>query len=123
MPLPKLQRQLWVVVRQLANKLYDKQCYTCPAKNLRGRNRQLGHMIPKSTCGILLKYDLRNLRFQCARCNIWQGGNGALFVRNMIIREGQDYVDKVFADRNVYVKPYDHYLYQLEKYKLMLEET
>lgn len=45
-----------------------------------------------------------------------------MFVRNMIIREGQDHVDKIFSDKNVYAKPYDHYLFQLEKYKLQLEE-
>jgi len=123
LPLPKLQRKLWVVVRKLCGKIYPKNCYTCEAKNLKGRNCQLGHLIPKSTCGILLKFDIRNLRWQCASCNIWKGGNGAIFLRNMIIREGETYVDQIFRDRNVYANPYEYYQYQLEKYKLMLEEA
>lgn len=123
LPLSKLQRKLWVVVRELCGKIYPKNCYTCEAKNLKGRNCQLGHMIPKSVCGVLLKYDIRQLRFQCYRCNVWGGGMGATFVKNMIIREGEAYVDQIFRDRNVYVSPYEHYQYQLEKYKLMLEEA
>jgi hypothetical protein len=122
LPLPKLQRKLWVVVRELAEKLYPKDCYTCESKNLTGHNCQLGHMIPKSVCGILLKYDIRQLRWQCSRCNIWGGGMGAEFVKRMMVREGTEYVEKIFQDRNSYVKPYEHYLFQLEKYKLMLED-
>jgi len=123
LPLSKLQRKLWLVVRELAEKTYPKDCYTCGAKSLKGRNCQLGHMIPKSVCGVLLKYDIRQLRWQCSRCNIWGGGMGATFVKNMIIREGQEYVDKIFRDRNFYVKPYEHCQYQLERYKLLLEDS
>ena len=82
-------------------------------------------MIPKSTCGAYLKYDIRILRWQCAKCNIWNGGNGAIFARNMIIREGQEYVDQIFKDKLITLsgkQSYEHYSMQLEKYKLILEE-
>lgn len=120
--LPKLQRELWIIVRKLAEKLYPKDCYTCTAKNLVGQNCQLGHMIPKSVCGTFLRFEIKQLRWQCSRCNIWAGGMGAEFVRNMVIREGEKYVEDIFAKRNFYVKPYEHYVFLIEKYKIILEE-
>jgi hypothetical protein len=78
--------------------------------------------LPKGSCGSFLKYDLRNLRPQCYNCNINLGGNGAVFMQKMIIREGQEYVDQIFRDSNLIIKAYDHYELLLEKYKLLLED-
>lgn len=50
-------------------------------------------------------------------CNVWKGGNGAIFYRNMVEREGQEYVDKLFIDKQKSIKAYDHYLELLEQYK------
>lgn len=74
-------------------------------------------MIPKSTLGAFLKYDLRVLRLQCTRCNIWGGGMGAIFIENMRKIEGNEYVDQILKDRQITVKAYDHYLLLLEQYK------
>ena len=119
---PTLARKVWVLCRQIAEKKYPKECYTCGAKNLSGQNCQLGHMIPKAALGAYLKFDLRLLRWQCSSCNIWRGGMGAEFIRNMIIREGQEYVDGIYRDRSVMVKAADHYEYLIAKYKQILEE-
>lgn len=121
-PIAKVQRRLWVLCRLVADRIYPRSCYTCDQKNLEGRNCQLGHMIPKGSCGASLRYEINNLRWQCAKCNIWNGGMGAEFMRNMIIREGQEYVDAIFAKRNLNVKAHDYYLMLCEKYKLRLEE-
>lgn len=74
-------------------------------------------MIPKSTLGAFLKYDLRLLRIQCTRCNIWGGGMGAIFIENMRKIEGDEYVDQIMRDRQVTVQAYDHYVKVLEEYK------
>ena len=40
----------------------------------------------------------------------------------MIIREGQPYVDSIFADRNVIVKAQTHYERLLVEYQIIAEE-
>jgi len=117
-----LDRKLKELCKQIIRKKYPHDCYTCDQKNLKGVNLQTGHMIPKGSLGSYLRWDLRVLRPQCFDCNLNKGGQGAEFMRKMIIREGQDYVDKIFEDRNLIVKSYDHYLMLIEKYKLMLDE-
>lgn len=118
-PISKIQRDLWQECRRIAGKRYKPICYTCGTKGLEGSNKQLGHMLPKSTLGAYLKYDLRLLRWQCMRCNIHGGGMGAIFIENMRDIEGDEYVDQILRDRNVTVKAYDHYKKLLEEYKLI----
>lgn len=117
-----LGRKLWKLCREIIRKKYPNECYTCGTKNLEGRNLHTGHMLPKASVGANLKYDLRLLRPQCSNCNIWGGGRGAEFLRNMIIREGQDYVDQIFRDKNLIVKAYDHYERLLVEYQIIAEE-
>lgn len=117
-----VKNKLWKLCVTLTRAKFGNECYSCGRKNLKGRDWHTGHLIPRSTCGAFLKYDLRNLRPQCTRCNIWLGGNGAEFMRKMIIREGQDYVDKIFKDKNIATSEKAIYPYLLEKYTLMLEE-
>jgi hypothetical protein len=100
----QLKKKLWELCRQVADQQYpNAKCYTCDAEIV-GCNKQLGHFIPSSTCGALLRYDIRNLRWQCMRCNCYLGGNGAVFYRKMVEREGQKYVDDLFALKNQSVK-------------------
>ena len=123
----KVQSRLWVLCKLLTRKKYANpdgswDCYTCNRNITYGGDAHTAHMIPKGACGASLRYDLRNIRVCCYHCNINLGGNGANFVRNMIIREGQEYVDSIFADRALIIKAYDHYQMLSEKYKLMLED-
>ncbi|MDZ4786053.1 MAG: hypothetical protein SGJ02_08250, partial [bacterium] len=70
MSISKIQRDLWQECRRIKNK--DRvNCYTCDAKDLKGSNRQLGHMWAKASLGANLKYELDILEWQCSRCNIW----------------------------------------------------
>jgi hypothetical protein len=90
-----------------------------------GVNWHTGHFLPKGSCGSFLKYDLRNLRPQCYNCNINLGGNGAVFMQKMIIRDGQEYVDQIFKDKLIILsgkQSLEHYELLLEKYKLILED-
>ena len=93
-----LQNKIWKLCKEIIRKKYGNECYTCGAKGLVGSNWHTGHLIAKSTLCAYLKYDLRLLRPQCSNCNIWGGGMGAEFLRKMIIREGQKYVDNIFMD-------------------------
>lgn len=114
----KIQRELWVECRRVAELWYKKDCYTCPAKNLVGSNCQLGHVpYPKSVLGANLKYDMRVLRWQCFACNIHRGGAGAEAYKRMLKEEGQPYMDLLERNKQETIKAYDHYLQLLEYYK------
>ena len=112
-----IQRKIWQECRRIIKNKYGTDCYTCPAKNLIGSNCQLGHLYPKACLGAFLKYDLRVLRFQCFRCNINLGGNGAVYYQKILEKEGQQYLDQIEKDKQIIVKAYDHYQKTLEEYK------
>lgn len=119
-----IQKKLWQECRRLILDIYQKvdgtwECYTCSQQNLQKSNKQIGHFIAKSVCGAYLKYDLRNLRVQCFRCNCNLSGNGAVFYRNMVEREGQEFVDELFIDKQKSIKAIDHYINLLTQYEKM----
>lgn len=123
----KLQELLWNECKRIIRDIYalkrvenepeSWECYTCGKVITDKKNAHTGHFIARSVCGAFLKYDLRNLRVQCMACNVWLGSNGAVYYRNMVEREGQEYVDELFRDKQKITKAYDHYLKLLEEYK------
>ena len=112
-PVKKLKAKLWELCKQIIRKRYGNTCYTCGAKDLQGSNWHTGHFLPSSTCGNYLRYDLRNLRPQCYRCNISLSGNGSSFYRNLVARDSQAYVDQLFKDKEVIVKADAHFYQNL----------
>lgn len=116
-PISKIQRQLWEECKRIVRTRYPNTCYTCGRTGLEGSNLHTAHFIPKASCGAYLKYDLRNLRICCYHCNINLGGNGSAFYRNLVNIEGQEYVDKLFEDKQKTIKAYDYYLMLLNEYK------
>ncbi len=117
-----IQRRLWELCKKLIRKKYGNKCYTCAAANLSGSNWHTAHLIPKAACGAYLKYDLRNLRPCCYNCNINLGGNGSMFYKLMVEREGQQYVDRLFQDKQKIIKAYDFYFQLLNQYELLARE-
>lgn len=117
-----LKNKIWPLCRQIIRAKYGNECYTCGRKGLSGKDWQTGHCIPSSVCGAYLKFDLRNLRPQCATCNIWRGGMGAVFVKEMIRIEGADYVNALFADRALSVKLKDRIEELLPIYQKLAKE-
>lgn len=115
-----LQRKIWVLCRQIVRKKWGNTCYTCGSKGLIGSDFQTGHMWAKASVGAYLKYDLRILRPQCARCNIWQGGRGADFYSKMLKEIGEEKMAELQRDRQKIVKAYDHYLKIYEEYKKLV---
>jgi 5-methylcytosine-specific restriction endonuclease McrA len=126
----KLQKILWEHCKRIIRARYALktpqnaperwECYTCGIIITNKCDAQTGHFIAKSVCGASLKYDLRNLRIQCMSCNVWKGGNGAVYYRNMVEREGQEYVDQLFLDKQKSVKAYDKYLEQIAEYEKLV---
>jgi len=117
-----IQRNLWELCKQIIRKKYGNICYTCGATGLEGGNWHTSHFIPKASCGAYLKYDLRNLRPSCYHCNINLGGNGSSFYRELVRKEGQDYVDSLFKDKQVTVNAYLHYEKLLIEYQDILDK-
>lgn len=120
----RLKVEVWELCKAIIRKKYGNICYTCGARNLESSNWHTGHFLPSSTCGALLRYDVRNLRPQCYRCNISLSGNGAVFYRRLVEAEGQLYVDYLFADKQKTVKA-DRWFYQslVDNYTVLLNET
>lgn len=112
-----IQRKIWEECRRIKNKPYGVSCYTCPAKDLQGSNKQLGHMWAKGSLNALLKYELDILEWQCARCNIWGGGMGADFYKRKLKELGKKRMEELESLRNKSVKAYDYYVELLELLK------
>lgn len=122
-PLKKARLELWELCKQIIRKKYGNTCYTCDAKGLVGGNWHTAHFIARSICGLYLRYDLRNLRPGCHRCNISLAGNGAEFYRRLVEREGQVYVDGIFADKNLQTKEtIGFYQEKIAEYQALLKE-
>lgn len=60
----------WEAVRAYV-KTVEKHCYTCPARNLEGKNAQAGHYLPVGLIGSnnKLSWDETQIHLQCGHCN------------------------------------------------------
>lgn len=117
-----IQNKLWLLCKAIIKLTYEPYCFTC-GRPVSGMNDHTAHFIPKAACGAYLKYDLRNLRRCCYYCNIHLGGNGSMYYKRMVETEGQEYVDKLFEDRQVIVNAMDHYVMLIDQYTKLLQET
>ena len=113
----KVQDKLWEHCKRLTRQKYGNTCYTCGKTGLENSNWHTGHFIASSVGGAVLRFNLQNLRPQCYFCNINAGGNSAVFYRNMVAKEGQKYVDELFALKQQTVKASDHFIALLAEYE------
>jgi hypothetical protein len=79
----KIEEALWVECRRIVRARHGDTCYTCGAQGLEGVNWQCGHGKPKGALPVRFKYDERNLRPQCMRCNIHLGGVSDIFIAKL----------------------------------------
>lgn len=100
----QLKVKLWTLCKLLIRRRHGNTCYTCGAANLSGSNWHTGHFIPSSAGGVLLRYNLENLRPQCYNCNINLGGNGAEYYRRMVAEKGETFVDNLFTLKHSLIK-------------------
>jgi len=101
--LSAIKKDLEALQKALVIKLYGNDCYTCPAKNLQGRNCHLGHVPwPRSVLWVACTFDYRHTRIQCMLCNIHRGGMGAVALKRMEQEIGAEEVQKLknFSDNN-----------------------
>lgn len=79
----KLEDKVWNECKRIIRERHGDKCYTCPASNLEGSNWQTGHGKAKGALPLRFKYDLRNLRPQCMRCNLHMGGMSDIFITKL----------------------------------------
>lgn len=122
----KLKKQLWELCRQIVFKRYQNAagevfCYTSGQGPLTGSNRHLGHFVPSSVGGALLRYDLDNLRPQSYVENVHKSGNWPVYYEKLVAEIGQERVDALLAKRGQTVKA-DILFYQnkIEEYEALL---
>ena len=104
----KLKDALWELCRKFAKQKYvwsdgTFKCFTCD-KPIEKSNCQLGHFIPSSVGGAILRYHPNNLRLQCYYDNINLGGNGSEFYKRLLAQEGQGFIDNLFRLKNRSIK-------------------
>ena len=123
--LSKLEKKLWAECKRITRMRCGDVCYTCGATGLTGSNQQTGHYYPKGALGALMKYDLRILRIQCARCNLFFGGMGGAYREHMKKEIGEEAEQKLFdectASKGKPIKAFDHYTKLLTEYKNIME--
>jgi len=93
--LPKiktLEDKLWELCKQIIRLKYPNTCFTCGLENLKGKNLHTGHFIKKRKLPYELKFDLRFLRPQCNKCNLFNNGNEGMYAINLVKTEGVDYL-------------------------------
>lgn len=100
----KLKEELWELCKKIVRARDGNVCIICGKSNLEGSGWHTGHFLPSSTCGAYLRYDLRNLHSSCYNCNINLGGNGAMFYKILVSKFGQDFVDRLFVDKQKIIK-------------------
>lgn len=116
--LAKWKKELWELCKQTVRKRDGNKCVICGQQNLVGSNWHTGHLIPRSTCGALLRYDIRNLHSSCYYCNINLGGNGAMYLRYIESNYGKDFADNLFIDKTKFAKDNIHLLlHKIKEYE------
>jgi hypothetical protein len=79
----QLHKLVWEECKRVFKPLLENYCYTCGAYLDNPFNKHLGHGKPKASLPVRFKYDKRNLRNQCMRCNIHLGGASDIFIAKL----------------------------------------
>ena len=79
----------------------EKDCYTCPAKELAGGNAQAGHFIPVALAGSnnRLSWDERQIHLQCGHCNGPGQGQQVIYRARLVLDYGEAAVAEMEARR------------------------
>jgi len=87
-PLPKLKKILWKLLREKILKRDGGKCVSCGMMG-----NQCGHYVKKSICNLKWQYHVDNLGCQCVRCNVFLNGNPVEYRKWMVKRYGVDFVE------------------------------
>lgn len=79
----------------------ERDCYTCPAKNLEGQNAQAGHCIPVAISGSnnALSWEAIQIHLQCGRCNGVGQGQQVAYRTHLVRDYGEAKVQELEARR------------------------
>jgi hypothetical protein len=96
----KLKKRLWELVKRVIRIKYALpdgtwRCYTCDKHITEPSDAHTAHFIASSVCGASLRFNLRNLRICCYKCNVQLGGNGIEYYPRMVKEMGQEEVDEL----------------------------
>ncbi len=95
----------WITVKNYV-RAKEKDCYTCPSKNLQGINAQCGHYRPVAIVGSnnTRAWDERFIHLQCSRDNGAGQGEQAAYREHLV----RDYGEEIVAqyDREVASRSY-----------------
>lgn len=122
-PLKKAKDKLWKEFKVIIHKRDNSECITCGAKSLVGHNRHAGHFLPSASCGGFLRYDLRNVWTQCARCNLFLGGAGAEYTRALEAKFSRKFVDNLIRDKQELIKLDMDYIVRLTDYYISIQDS
>ena len=121
-PLAQAKKNLWKELKVIVHKRDYSRCISCGAKNLEGTNRQGGHFIPSASCGGFLRYDLRNVWTQCAKCNLFHSGAGAEYTVALQNKFSKSFVDRIIKDKQVTIKLDLDYIMRLTEHYQILQD-
>lgn len=76
----KLHKLVWEECKRIIKSRYPHVCYTCNNPTSGKFDTHTGHGLSKGSLSLEYKYDLRNLRIQCMRCNLHLQGNQEIFL-------------------------------------------
>ena len=84
----------------------EKDCYTCPSKDLVSYNAQAGHYLPVALVGSnnKLSWDERQIHLQCGSCN-GAGQGMAVPYRAHLVKDYGEKLVKEFEARRYRVDP------------------
>lgn len=119
----KLDKEVSIYVRRRYSHDGYCKCYTCGAI-IPIKSADCGHYIVRSYRGT--RYDLRNVRPQCVRCNWTLEGNHEVFRRKLV----EEYGEKVVEDMENYAKffgqsrhPREWLLSEIYRYRKLNKEA
>lgn len=78
--IPKLKEELWEEDKRVVRKTQDWVCYTCGKTITEPKDCHTGHGLSKGSLSLKYKFDIRNLKIQCMKCNIHEQGNQEIFI-------------------------------------------
>ena len=112
----------WEAVRRYVRSK-EKDCYTCPAKDLEGQNFQCGHYIPVALSGSnnTLTWDEKQIHAQCGRCNGVGQGQQVAYRTHLVKDYGERIVQELEA-RRWKVDPIKNWDVIIDKYTKLLKE-
>lgn len=87
----KLQEDIWIECKRIVRQRFESRCYTCGNIINSPYDYQTGHGKPKGDLAPKWKYDLRNLRPQCMRCNMHLNGRTDIFLARVLKEKPVEY--------------------------------